>query len=605
MKYIEGTNVKITDGFWKAKQELNRNTTMDAVWNRFSDTGRIKAFDFDWKEGMDNKPHIFWDSDVAKWMEGAAYLIADKYDADLEAKVEGLIDKIEKHQGKDGYFNIYYTVCEPENRFTDRACHELYCAGHLMEAAVAYFKATGRDRFLKCMEKYADYIHKIFIEEKSAQFVTPGHQEIELALVRMYQATKNKKYLEMAEFFVEQRGNNQKDMPVTNDTVQKKHKYTQSHLPARKQKTAEGHAVRACYWYKAMADLAFEKNDAELAKTCRDLFDDIINKKMYITGGIGSSHLGEAFTVDYDLPNETAYNETCASIAMILLGKSMMKLENKTVYSDIIEKEMYNGMLAGISLDGKGFFYENPLEINLKNHTRHTSVMESDRLPITQRKEVFECSCCPPNLNRTLASINEYIYGADNDVIYVNQFMSSTANIDGVTIKQSTNYPVDGKVELSFENAKTVKIRIPGWCDEYTVNCQYKEEDNYITITNPHNVEINFVMKPVLMQSASCVGNNVGKVALMYGPVVYCGESVDNIENLYSLYINKNVDAKVLYNEKYGMNEITVDGFVLKPSGTLYSKLEANFEKTKIKLVPYSCYANRGESNMLVWFNAK
>ena len=420
MKYIEGNNVKITGGFWKKKQELNRNTTIYAVWNRFYDTGRIEAFDFSWKEGMDKKPHIFWDSDVAKWMEAAAYLIGEKYDADLENKVEGLIDRIEKNQGDDGYFNIYFTVCEPEKRFTGRGLHELYCAGHLMEAAVAYFKSTGKDRFLKCMEKYADYIHKVFVEEKSAKFVTPGHQEIELALVRMYNATKNKKYLDLAEYFVEQRGNNNIDFPTTNDDIEKNDYYAQAHLPARKQRTAQGHAVRACYWYKAMADLAYEKKDSELADACRDIFFDIINKKMYITGGIGSTHLGEAFTVDYDLPDETAYNETCASIAMILLGKSMMKLDNNTIYADIIEKELYNGMLAGVSLDGKGFFYENPLEINLKNHKRHTSVLAGDRLPITQRKEVFDCSCCPPNINRTFATINEYIYGiyGNNDSFF-------------------------------------------------------------------------------------------------------------------------------------------------------------------------------------------
>ena len=605
MKYIEGTNVKITDGFWKVKQNLNRNTTMGAVWNRFSDTGRIAAFNFDWKEGMENKPHIFWDSDVAKWMEGAAYLIAEEYDADLEAKVEGLIDNIEKNQGADGYFNIYFTVCEPEKRFTGRGLHELYCAGHLMEAAVAYYKATDKDRFLKCMEKYADYIYKVFVEEKSAKFVTPGHQEIELALIRMYNVTKNKKYLDLAEYFVEQRGNNSIDFPVSNDNIERKDKYAQAHAPARKQRTAEGHAVRACYWYKAMADLAYEKNDAELADACRDIFNDIITKKMYITGGIGSTYLGEAFTLPYDLPDETAYNETCASIAMILFAKSMMKLENNTVYADIIEKELYNGMLAGVSLDGKGFFYENPLEINLNNHVRHVSVYADDRLPITQRKEVFECSCCPPNINRTFATINEYIYGVDGETLYVNQFMSSEAAFEGVSVKQTANYPTDGKIKLSFENAKTVKVRIPCWCDEYTVNCEYSVEDNYITLSDPKDVEIEFVMKAVLMQSTSNVGSNVGKVALMYGPVVYCGESVDNIENLYSLYINKDVNVKVSYNESYGMNEITVDGFVAKPTEALYAKYGENFEETKINLIPYSCYANRGETNMLVWFKVK
>ena len=305
------------------------------------------------------------------------------------------------------------------------------------------------------------------------------------------------------------------------------------------------------------------------------------------------------------MPNETAYVETCASIAIMFFCKSMMKIENKTVYADIIEKEMYNAMLSGLSLDGKAFFYENPLEINLRSHSRNLSLLRSERLPITQRKEVFDCSCCPPNINRVLATINEYIYAVDGDVLYVNQFMSSEARFEDIKVIQATQYPVDGKIEMTFENAKSVMIRIPSWCNEYTVDCEYSVEDNYIKLINPSSVKIEFVMKPMLMMSKTDVQNNIGKVAVQYGPVVYCGESVDNIENLHSLYINRNHDAKVNYNEKYGMNEISVKGFISKSSESLYCEFEEDLEETEIKLIPYSCFANRGESNMLVWFKIK
>ncbi len=600
MKYIEGKNVRITDGFWRAKQNLNRNATINAVWDRFSDTGRIEAFEFKWRDGMDNKPHFFWDSDVAKWMEGAAYLIEEEYDETLEKRVEYLIDCIEKNQGEDGYFNIFFTVCEPEERFRKREWHELYCAGHLIEAAVAYYRATGRDRFLKCMEKYTDYIYQVFVVDKSADFITPGHQEIELALVRMYNAIGKDKYLELAKFFVDNRGVNDESTQERNNRL-----YNQSHLPAREQREAVGHAVRACYWYKGMADVAYETGDKELFEACRELFEDIIAKKMYITGGIGSTHIGEAFTIPYDLPNDKAYNETCASIAMMFLGKSMMKHENKSIYADIIEKELYNGMLSGWSLDGKAFFYENPLEINLDNYKRYENLRDTERYPITQRKEVFDCSCCPPNINRTIATINEYIYGIDGDVVYVNQFMTSEAEYDGIKVWQKTNYPACGKVELAFENTKVAMIRKPAWCDEFTVDCEYTEENGYIKVVNPKDVTVEFAMKPVLMRAKSDVVQNAARVALMYGPVVYCAESVDNIENLSALYINKDINAEVKFNEGFGMNEVLVDGYIENASTELYSKYNEDFEGTKIKMIPYCCFANRGETNMLVWMNVR
>ncbi|NLB41862.1 MAG: glycoside hydrolase family 127 protein, partial [Clostridiales bacterium] len=298
MENIAFRKVDITDGFWKQKQELNRKATIYSVWERFKETGRFDAFQFNWKEGMPNKPHIFWESDIAKWIEAVAYILEKEPDPSLENAVEEIIDCIEQHQDENGYFNIYFTVCEPESRFTRRTDHELYCAGHLIEAAVAYYESTGKDRFLKLMCKYADHIEQVFMMEQSANFVTPGHEEIELALVKLYHCTGKEKYLSLSKFFIDQRGANEKDK--INHYNFASPSCDQSHLPAVEQETAEGHSVRACYLYSAMADLSKELKDEMLLSACKKLFANISERRMYITGGIGQSSLGEAFTIDYD-----------------------------------------------------------------------------------------------------------------------------------------------------------------------------------------------------------------------------------------------------------------------------------------------------------------
>lgn len=603
-------NTVITGGFLKKKQDMNRKITMQAVWNKFCETGRIDAFRLNWKEGMANKPHFFWDSDVAKWMEAAAYLLADKPDAELTEKVEMLIDEIEAGQWEDGYFNIYFTVCEPGMRFRNRSMHELYCAGHLLEAAVAYYEATGRDRFLRCMEKYMDYIYRVFVEEKSASFVTPGHEEIELALLRFYACTEKEKALKLAEFFLEERGRHPEEFEKKDFADIYLPSNNQSHLPVREQKTAQGHAVRACYLYIAMAMLAAVKKDGELAQTCRALYQDILEHKMYITGGIGSTYIGEAFTVPYDLPDETAYCESCASIGMALFSAKMTDLEPKAVYGDIIEKEWYNGILAGISLDGKAFFYENPLEINLRNHIKNVSSLKKERYPRTSRLEILECSCCPPNLNRYLASLQNAIYSKREDTYYIHQFAESSFTCGDAFIEQQTQYPLNGAVQITCRNVPVLKVRIPQWCKQYSVNCVYEEKDRFICITNPDKVCITFSMVPRLMQSHAQVYGNAGKVALQYGPVVYCMEAVDNGENLHGLYLNPDADIEVSYDETFGLPILLAQGLRKKETADLYTEWsreaeEHAYEKVNLKFIPYSCYANRGETDMMVWVNVK
>lgn len=490
---INFQNVNITGGFWKDIQDKNRLTTINAVYNRFSETGRFEAMHCNWKEGMEKKPHFFWDSDVAKWLEGAAYILAKHQDPDLMAKVEDVIDAICENQWEDGYYNVYYTVVEPDGRFKKRANHELYCAGHLFEAAVAYYEATGRDRFLNAMIKYAELIYKIFVIEQSADFVTPGHEEIELALLRLYRCTKNEKCLELCKFFIENRGKMKKDLyPFSNAA------YDQNNLPVKELSLAEGHAVRAVYLYVAMADLAKEIGDEELFEACKRLFYDIVDKKMYITGGIGQTYVGEAFTVSYDLPSATSYTETCAAIGLMFFCQKMLENEIDSVYADTIERVMYNGMLSGLSADGKAFFYENPLEISVRSQHRHTSTVEKDHMPITTRREVFDCSCCPPNINRILASMENYIYYLNEDTVYVNQYMQSVLDNGTYKVTQSTDYPRNGKISITFEGVRSAALRIPFWCDDFTISAPYTMKNGYAYIDNPDFVEINFVMKPRL-----------------------------------------------------------------------------------------------------------
>lgn len=596
-------NVRLTDGYWKSKEDLNRNVVIPAVYNRFFETGRIDAFRCDWKEGMPNRPHFFWDSDVAKWIEGASCILSREDDPGLEEKIETIIDLIEKNQCDDGYFNSFYITFPAEKRFDDRCRHELYCAGHLMEAACAYYHATGKDRFLRLMEKYADCIEKVFTVDKSASFITPGHEEIELALFKMYRTTGKRKYADLARFFLESRG-----QPGNNEAeVYGEPYYAQSHAPIRRQHEAFGHCVRAMYLYAGMADLAEETGDTELLEACRDLFDDTVNRKMYITGGIGSIKHGEAFTIDYDLPNNRAYTETCASLGMMFFANRMLKAdpERPSKYADAVELEMYNGALSGLSLDGEKFFYENPLEIYLKERRRLTCTDEHESWPISQRVRVFDCSCCPPNINRVLASLGEYFYAYDSEkhAVYVNQFGSSIFRKDGISVVQKTGYPCSGLIEI--ESNVPVFVRIPGWCRSFKAGTPYTMANGYARF-EAGKISVEFEMKPELVASNTGVVRNIGKAAMRMGPVIYCAEGIDNQDDVHTLVFDRDAvrDAETSFDELFGLPVITVDGFRrLNVSGALYAPLEEKLENTRIRLIPYSCFANRGECDMLVFLN--
>ncbi len=602
LKKLPFTAVEVCGGFWANRQKLNREATIWAVRDRFEDTGRFAALDFENVPGL----HFFWDSDVAKWLESAAYIVAKTPDDALQAELDSAVDKIEAHQDPNGYYNIYHTVIEPDNRFKNRDHHELYCLGHLIEAAVAIFEATGSDRLINVLDRYIDYVIERFCVKGDTGFKTPGHEEIELALYKLNAVRPDEKYTKLAKFFLDHR--HEDSLPADhwcNDS------YYQSHLPVRRQTTAEGHSVRANYLYSGMADEAAAENDEEMFEACKALFNDMALKKAYVTGGMGSSHMGEAFTVAYDLPNDTAYAETCASIAAAMFANRMKDLDPDSKYADLVETEMYNGILSGVSLDGKSFFYENPLEINLADHGRHVSVRGDDRLPITERKEVFDCSCCPPNLTRFIASIGDYMISYDDERVFIHQYIDGEAVVNGALITLETAYPSSGLVRLNVAGGKgkTLYLRIPGWCEHFTLNAPYEMKRGYTAVALTDDVvelELEFEMKVRFVTADPRVRHTAGKVAVAYGPLVYCAEGKDNAAMLWDLALDTRCEPDVVYADYFGAPEITLKAFAHDENDVraLYLPLKRD-EKQKtvpVRLIPYYAFANRGASDMRVWF---
>lgn len=600
MQNIEFSDTEITGGYWKTRQEINSEVTLKSVYERFKETHRFDALKCEWKDGDPDMPHIFWDSDVAKWIEGAAYILNSKDDDEAAEIIENAIDCIIENSDENGYFNSHYLVTEQGERFRHRDCHELYCAGHLFEAAVAYYEITGKDRFLKAMCKFADYIEKVFKNEKSAAFTTPGHPEIELALMRLYKATGEKRYADLAKYFIDEHGKYADDNNYY-DWVNEY--YNLDEMPIRERETAEGHCVRAMYLMCGAADVAAEYCDDELKKACERVFNNIVNKRMYITGGVGSTNIGEAFTVDYDLPNRTAYTETCAAISLAMFANRMLKFGADSKYADIVEKAIYNGVMSGVSLDGKSFFYENPLEIDPDFNNVNTSTKTKERFPITQRLEVFGCSCCPPNILRFVASIAGFLYGFDDDTIYVHQYMNSKTDTHGIKIEQKTEYPKNGKITVKCDaDKKYIAFRIPGWCKSFTVNCDYVMKNGYayVQLAGNDKLEIELDMPVRFIAANRRVHSDAGRVAVMRGPVVYCAEGVDNGADIKSVLLNKNAGFELLDSE-FLLPILKTKALRPKETDSLYYEADDDYEEIPLTLIPYYAFANRGETEMQVW----
>lgn len=604
MKSIPLSSIQIHDGFWKVKQTMVKNVTTRAVYDRFTESHRFDALRCKWKEEGKYDAHIFWDSDVAKWIEGVAYILQQEENPELEALAESAISEIIKNTDENGYFNSYYLCACPDKRFTNRDHHELYCAGHLMEAAIAWRDATGKDDFLKAMCRYADYIEKMFKIEHSTGFFTPGHPELELALVKLYHATSERRYLELSKYFIDERSTNESeriDSALTNGY------YNQDMVPLRELQQPDGHCVKALYLLCGMIDVAMEYQDEALANACRRCFDSILNKRMYITGSVGSTYIGEAFTIDYHLPNRTAYTETCAAIALALFAGRMQKLEVNSAYADTVERAMYNGILSGVSMDGKAFFYENPLEIDPKFNHVNFCTKEQARYPITERVEVFDCSCCPPNILRFISSIANFLYTTDDDTLYVHHYMDSEANCGGISVIQKNRYPADGLLSIVCQAPqKQIALRIPGWCRSFRLNHPYELKNGYAYVTLDGKTELLLELDmPVTVIAANRqVHECAGRVAVTRGPVVYCMEGVDNGDDLKSVSIDP-AGAFQLAESEFLLPNIVTTGWIPKSSDALYSTASDCFDAIPLKLIPYYAFANRGTTEMHVWILRK
>lgn len=598
MNTIGLENIKITNGFWKTKQDMVNNITLKSVYERFAETHRFSALKCEWKEGEPDLPHVFWDSDIAKWLESVGYILNFYNNDEMEKIADEAIEDICRNMDEKGYFNSHFLVTG--ERFTVRCEHELYCAGHLMEAAVAYYKSTGKRALLDAMCKYADYIEKVFVKEQSAAFVTPGHPEIELALVKLFEVTGEKRYLELSKFFIDNHGANSKDKELYPGC---RLLYNQDEKPLRERDTVDGHCVRALYLLSGVADIAHIYDDKELYDAAERCFNNVVNKRMYITGATGSTCHGESFTIDYDLPERDAYAETCAAISLAFFANRMLKLNAESKYADTVERVMYNGILAGISMDGKSFFYENPLEIDVDFNNVNMCTEGGKRFPITRRKEVFDCSCCPPNVTRFIGAIGEYIYSYNDDTLFVNQYIDSECNFDGATIIQSTDYPAKGDVRIKLNNAKkNIALRIPGWCKSFSINKPYSLKNGYafIEVSADDEILLSLQMDVKFISANKRVHTAAGRVAVMRGPVVYCLEGVDNGKDLSALKVDIKGKTDIIDGE-FLVPDIIADGYKEPQREELYFEATDDLEKCQLKFIPYFAYANRGETDMLVW----
>ncbi|MCD4700468.1 MAG: glycoside hydrolase family 127 protein, partial [Candidatus Aegiribacteria sp.] len=573
-------------------------------------------------------PHIFWDSDVAKWMEAAASSLCLHPDSELKENLKSVIDSMEKAQQPDGYLNSYFIAVEPANRWANlRDRHELYCAGHLIEAAVAHFSATGDDSFINITGRYADCIDSVFGNGADQKRGYPGHEELELALVKLFRTTGERRYLELAAFFLNERGTRPHYYDLESvsrgEDPAKNYEYWQAHLPVREQIEAVGHAVRAMYLYCGMADVAAETGDEELAEACRILWRNVTGRRMYITGGVGSTERGESFTADYDLPNETAYAETCAAIGLVFWAHRMLSIDGKpnSEYADVMERSLYNCVLSGVSLDGTRFFYTNPLEVR-PGHAMLQSGPENNYR--YSRKEWFNCSCCPTNIMRILSSFGQYIYSSSNDSVYVHLYVGSTAEIDisgvRVKIRQETEYPWKETVILSVEPEEPVEfslsLRIPGWCENASLELNGKEirklqvTSGYAHIRRLWRKDdtLNLILPmPVRkIESHPEVRGNCGKIAIMRGPVVYCLEEEDNTPDLHDIRLDSSAELKAEYDESLlgGCTVITGTASIRDGEGWIDQLYRPGITETvpvEIKAVPYCLWNNRRSGGMQVW----
>lgn len=631
-------NITLEDSFWNKYVTLVSEVILPFMWQLINDNvpGAEKSYciqNFRIAAGLEQGQHkgmVFQDTDVAKWLEAVGYALASKRDTQLEELADQAIDLIALAQCEDGYLNTYYTITGTPRWSNLFEGHELYTAGHMMEAAVAYFNATGKDKILQVVCRFADYLCTVFGPEEGKIHGYPGHPEVELALIKLYRVTQKKEYLELANFFVRERGK-EPCYFKTEDCIKNKQyifpefkdfdmDYCQAHMPLLEQDTAEGHSVRAVYLYSAMADLAYELHDASLLKQCEQLWENIVEKRMYVTGSIGSASYGERFTTDYDLPNNTNYSETCASIGLAMFSNRMFQITKDSKYVDIVEKALYNTLLSGISVDGKHYFYVNPLEVVPEIAEKNPTMKHVK----TERQAWFGVACCPPNIARTLASLSDYAYATEESTFYLNLFIGARIQTvldhGNVHMEVKCDYPNSGRIRLLIEENEgkktfTVAVRKPATSPNMIVKVnghitEAIQEKGYYYITRCWRegdiVEVELDVSFRFVRCNPKVRDNIGKVCLMKGPLVYCLEEADNGGYLSSISIDTSAAVKEVIDEKLfgGTQCALLEGKQInydEVGNSLYSMDQLTYRSGVYKAVPYCYWNNRGKGEMLVW----
>lgn len=637
---IQAGLYQIDDPFWSKKRETVRTQMIPYQWKALND--RIEGAapshcikNFKIAAGLEEgrfEGRVFQDSDVAKWLEAVGYSLSWHKDEELERTADEVIDIIAAAQQPDGYLDTYYIINGLDKRWTNLMNnHELYCAGHMIEAGIAYYEGTGKRKLLDVVIRLADCIDRTFGPEEGKLHAYPGHEIIEMVLVRLYHQTNEEKYLNLAKYFIDERGQE----PLYFKQEREKYgntyywedslfqeQYFQAGKPVREQKEAEGHAVRAVYLYSGMASAAKETGDESLWEACTGLWDNVARKQMYITGAIGSSDYGEAFTFDYDLPNDTAYGETCASIGLIFWARRMLEMEPKREYADVMERALFNTCLSGMSLDGRKFFYVNPLEVNpeacrkdqLKKHVEY------------ERQPWFECACCPPNLARLITSLGSYAVTVNESAMYLHLYVGGRMKnpVNDMVLRIESGLPWSGEVAVTVEECREesydLALRMPGWADQASVclngeeESKFVEADGYIHFQREWKqgdvIKLSFDMPVRVNRANPSVKENIGKVAVSRGPLVYCLEEIDNGKELHRLSLCMDQEIEVLPGAAFeGSIELKGWGRRLSDegwNGALYtSDVDEVYEEQRLIFVPYYMWNNRGAGEMTVWVGRK
>ncbi|MBQ4639903.1 MAG: glycoside hydrolase family 127 protein [Clostridia bacterium] len=626
-RHVPINKVEIQDDFFQPRILQSRESTIPYMWDTLHD--RVPGVapshcieNFRIAAGLqDGAFHGWWfqDSDLWKWLEGVGYALSLKRDAALEAQADSAIDLAEQAQQPDGYLDTYYIINGLDKRFTNlKDNHELYVAGHMFEAACAYYAATGKNKVLDISCRFADCLCENFGPEAEKLHGYPGHEEVEMGLTRLYAVTGEKRYLDLALYFLNERGKQpyyfDEEVIRRGEKVEEMRRdfwqtygYYQADVPVREQTVARGHAVRQLYLLAGMVEAGAAAGDESLVEAAERVYENIVHKQMYITGGVGSTHVGEAFSFDYDLPPDRCYTETCASIALIMTAIRLHRAHPHGKYGDIVEKALYNGILSGVSLDGKKYFYMNPLETwPQRCETRNDMHIDDER------KGWFGCACCPPNVLRTLTGLSMYLYTENDEYLYVDQYVSSDVEAGDTKLQVESSFPWKGEVKITVEKAgsKKLALRIPGWAKKYVFAINGEEMDHDVwngyefagQVQDGDVITLSFPMEVKKMRSHAHIPEYAGKVALMMGPVVYCLEEKENGDELWNLSLT-DAPLTTLWQKELlgGVMTIRGEGVREKGTDTLYTDEEKATENQTLTFVPYYAWGNRGKGEMRVW----